>query len=152
MKCTFITCLFILLFQNIEFDGKVIGIVDGDTIIVLNENNEQIKIRLEGIDCPESNQDFGNRAKQEVSGLCFKKNVHVIQSGTDRYGRMLANIYLNDLCINKELLKRGMAWHFKKYNSDAELAKLEIEARKEKIGLWSHPNPEAPWDFRARKK
>jgi micrococcal nuclease len=146
-----ILALTFFISQNLVFNAKVIGITDGDTIVVLKEDNIQVKIRLEGIDCPESSQDFGNRAKQAAVDLCFKKYVHVRQSGTDRYGRMLAFVYVDSVNINKELIKLGMAWHFKKYNSDSELADLEVAARNQKVGLWSQPNPEAPWDYRLIK-
>lgn len=135
--------------QEIKFNGKVVRIVDGDTIVVLNEKKQQVKIRLEGIDCPESNQDFGTRAKQATSDLCFGKQVCVVQSGTDRYGRVLANVYVDDVvCVNEELLRQGMAWHYKKYNKDLELAQLESTARSLKIGLWAMKMPVAPWEWR----
>lgn len=148
----FLICIaFLLLFvQNETFTAKVIGVTDGDTIVVLTNENKQIKIRLEGIDCPETKQDFGTKAKQATVDLCFQKIVKVKQSGTDRYGRMLAFVFVDEVCINKELLKQGMAWHYKKYNSDPELAQLEEKARKKKIGLWSQNNPTAPWDFRKK--
>ena len=148
----YISILSLFLTFQTSFDAKVIGITDGDTIIVLSENKEQIKIRLEGIDCPESHQDFGNKAKQAVAELCFKKTVKVISSGKDRYGRMLAFVYVDNICINEKLIEMGLAWHYKKYNNNEELSKMEIMARDKKIGLWSNPNPIAPWDFRKKPK
>ncbi len=97
-------------------------------LFVLTKDNKQIKIRLEGIDCPESNQDFGNRAKQAVSELCFGKEVEIVKSGVDRYGRTLGYVIVGKLNVNKELLKQGLAWHYKYYNKDEELAKLEHTA------------------------
>ncbi len=108
------------------------------------------KIRLEGIDCPESKQDFGNKAKLAVSELCFDKEVVIIKSGEDRYGRTLGYVIVGKINVTKELLKQGLAWHYKKYNKDLELAKLEQKAREKKIGLWLMANPVAPWDFRRR--
>ena len=142
----------LLLFLTVSatFTGKVIKITDGDTIVVLTDKKEQVKIRLEGIDCPESSQDFGNKAKQATSDLCFGKQVKIIKSGEDRYGRTLGYVMVGDINVNKELLKQGLAWHYKQYNKDEELAELEQEARNKKIGLWSQPNPVAPWDFRRK--
>lgn len=128
--------------------GKVIRVVDGDTIVVLTSQNQQIKIRLEGIDCPEHNQAFGSKAKQVTSDLCFGKQVRIVESGKDRYGRTLAYVYAGDICVNEELLKQGMAWHYKKYNQDENLSQLEQTARINRVGLWSMKNPVAPWDFR----
>ncbi len=133
------------------FNAKVIGITDGDSIVVLTEDKTQIKIRLEGIDCPESKQDFGERAKQATAHLCFGKDVRIEKTGEDRYGRTLAFVYINDTCINKQLIIEGMAWHYKQYNNDTILAKLEIEARQRKIGLWSQPDPVPPWEWRKNK-
>ena len=66
------------------------------------------------------------------------------------YGRTLVYVYIGDVCVNKKLLELGMAWHFKKYNKDPELTKLEIEEREKKIGLWAQPNPMPPWEWRKR--
>lgn len=142
--------LTVFLFQQEIFQAKVIGITDGDTIIVLTKDKKQVKIRLEGIDCPEMKQDFGTKAKQATSDLCFGKQVSIHKSGVDRYGRTLAYVYVGDTCINKELLKLGMAWHFKKYNGDQKLAQLEILAREKKVGLWSQQDPIAPWEWRKK--
>lgn len=128
---------------------KVIGIQDGDTITVLDENRMPLKIRLEGIDCPEMGQAFGKNAKQFVSDLCFDKMVRIDAKGKDRYGRTLGWVYLEDgKCINLLLVENGLAWHFKKYSKDASLAEAEIEARIKKINIWSDSFPVAPWDFR----
>lgn len=143
--------LILLLTYSTSFTGKVIKVTDGDTIVVLTKEKKQVKIRLEAIDCPESKQAFGNKAKQAVSELCFKKEVTIIKSGEDRYGRTLGFVVVGNVNVNKELLKRGLAWHYKYFNKDEELAELEATARKNKVGLWSESNPIAPWDFRRKK-
>lgn len=147
----FLLFVLIAFTVNDPFTAKVIGVTDGDSIVILTGDKQQIKIRLEGIDCPETNQDFGNRAKQATVDLCFGKEVIVQKTGEDRYGRTLAYVYVDDLCVNKQLLKLGMAWHYKQYNKDQELAKLEVEARENKIGLWSQSNPTPPWEYRSNK-
>lgn len=81
-----------LAHANPTITGKVISITDGDTITVLQDRT-QYKIRLYGIDCPESHQDFGTRAKQFVSDLIFKKDVRVVQKDIDRYGRVVGIVY-----------------------------------------------------------
>jgi micrococcal nuclease len=152
MMKTYYSTLFIpIVLQTYFFFALVIGVTDGDTIIVLNDKKEQIKVRLEGIDCPEKKQAFGEKAKQSTVNLCFQKKVKVVKTGTDKYGRMLALVYVNDTCISKELLRLGMAWHFKKYNSDPELAELEKIAKNNKVGLWAEKDPIAPWDYRHKK-
>jgi hypothetical protein len=106
------------------------------------------KIRLHGIDCPEMGQPFGKRAKQFTSDMVFGKIVEVKPTDRDRYGRTVAWVYVDSICLNKELLKVGLAWHYKQYSKDNELAILELVAQKKKIGLWSDPHAISPWEFR----
>lgn len=132
------------------FQAKVVGIKDGDTFKVLY-NNSEITIRLNHIDCPEKNQSYGKNAKWKASDLCFGKMVKIVSNGKkDRYKRLIAEVYCNNININKELIKNGLAWHFKKYSSDNDYAKLEIQARKLKVGLWQQSNPIAPWNWRKK--
>lgn len=152
MKSLFLLILFSILTVNESFNAKVIGVYSGDSIVVSMSDGKQLKVRMEGIDCPELDQLYGDSAKLATVGLCFKKNVRIDKVGLDTYGRTLAFVYIGDLCLNKELLRLGMAWHYKQYSNDPELAKLEDEARLNKVGLWSQTNPQAPWDFRHDKK
>ncbi len=76
----------------------------------------------------------------------------VWETDTDRYGRIVGFVFDGDKNLNKEILKAGLAWHYKKYSRDPELAKLEFEARSAKIGLWSESDPVAPWEWRRLKR
>jgi micrococcal nuclease len=145
--------LFLLIpFYNDSYTAKVISIKDGDTIEVLKDK-KTIRIRLEGIDCPEKDQDFGQKAKQFTSDFCYNKEVTVKAKGTDRYGRTLAEISLPDgRILNQELIKEGFAWHYKKYSSDTTLANLEIKAKEHKKGLWQQVDATAPWEFRKQNR
>jgi len=109
-----------------EFTAKVVGISDGDTLTVLRDRSP-IKIRLHGIDAPETGQDFGNRAKQGASALAFGKTVTVRPRDTDRYGRTVAEVILPDgRSLNRELVREGLAlWHRRYAPADAELERLE---------------------------
>jgi len=141
--------IFSMCSQLPELTGKVIGVHDGDSITLLLDGKIQLKVRLEGIDCPESKQSFGSRAKQFTSDLAYGKQIILKQSGKDRYGRILGYIILPDgRILNEEILIAGFAWHFKKYNKDQYLAQLEDTARSKKIGIWQDANPIPPWDFR----
>ena len=131
--------------------GKVIGVTDGDTIKVL-VNRKTVKVRLEGIDAPESSQSFGTKSKQALSMMVFGKTVTVKKTGEDRYGRTLGIIMVGNVDANAKMVEDGWAWHYKKYNDEERLAKLELSARKTKSGLWADANPLAPWDYRARKR
>jgi endonuclease YncB( thermonuclease family) len=139
-----------LLLLNIQFKGKVVAVVDGDTLKVL-KNGKEIKIRLNGIDCPEKSQAFGTKAKEFASKLVFDKNVVVEEKELDRYGRTIADVFLEDgTWLNKALIENGYAWHYKRYSSDQELAKAEVTARNRKVGLWQDESPVAPWDYRKK--
>ncbi|MET0636647.1 MAG: thermonuclease family protein [Chitinophagaceae bacterium] len=134
------------------FNGKVVAIKDGDTFVILEDRN-QITVRLSDIDCPEKKQPFGNKEKQFASELCFGKYVTVKRkSRNDRYGRMIAEVFLGDICVNKELVKNGLAWHFTKYSNDQSYYDLEQSARRNKLGLWNDKSPTPPWEWRVPKK
>lgn len=131
---------------------KVVGVKDGDTIELLR-NGQEVTVRLYGVDTPEKNQAYGQRAKQYTSDLAFGKNVKLIVHNTDRYGRTVGTIILPDgRSLNEELVRNGYAWHYKAYSKDQNLANAEADARRYKRGLWQDPNPVAPWDFRKEKR
>jgi endonuclease YncB( thermonuclease family) len=132
-------------------DGKVVSIADGDTFTLLSNENKQIKIRLYGIDCPEKKQDFGQVAKQKLSDFIFGKTVRVVQKDIDRYKRIVALVYdKQNNCINTEMLKAGLAWHYTKYDQNPEWQQLENSARANHLGLWSQPSPTPPWEWRRK--
>lgn len=136
-----------------DLRGKVVHMADGDTFTLLTKENKTIRIRLAEIDTPESGQPFGTKAKQALSALIFSKQVLAIQEDIDRYGRIVAHVYLNDLYINREMVKEGMAWVYREYNKDKSLLLDEAEAKEAKKGLWSHPSNETrpPWEWRKAK-
>ncbi len=132
------------------FSAKVVKVSDGDTITVLTPNKESIKVRLYGIDAPETKQDFGKASKQYLSSLIAGRIVEVKSSGQDRYGRVLGIIYLDGADINAKTVEEGYAWAFVKYSKI--YAAQQSKAMKNKAGLWRQKDPQAPWDFRKAKK
>jgi micrococcal nuclease len=126
--------------------GKVIGIIDGDTYDLLTPEKKTVRIRTAAIDAPERGMPFYKVSKQYLAKLCFGKTVTLKEDAIDRYGRIVAFTYLPDSReVSAEMLKAGMAWHFKKYNTDKDLAQLEIEARNARKGLWVDKDPMEPW-------
>lgn len=151
-----ITFLLLFLFVSTEafpFTGRVVAVLDGDTIEVLYSGKAE-RIRLTGIDCPEKKQPFGQRAKQITSALVFAKSVTVVNHGRDKYKRTLGDVFLSDgTHINRELVAQGWCWHYEKYApNDLILAGLEISARMAQKGLWVDPDPVPPWEWRKRGK
>lgn len=116
-------------------------------------NGKVEKIRLAGIDCPERGQPYGKAAKRFVISLAAQKRVTVKVLNKDRYGRTVGEVILPDgKTLNRELLKAGLAWWYRKYAPKNRLLEiLELTARMTKKGLWAEPNPVAPWDFRRRR-
>jgi micrococcal nuclease len=137
--------------READFTGLVARVVDGDTIAVMR-GNEPVKVRLEGIDAPETGQPFGTKAKQALSGKIFGQIVMIKVTGKDRYGRTLGVVWLGSRDINLELVAEGWAWHFKRYSKDKALADAEKDARAKKSGLWADAHPIAPWDWRRTEK
>jgi endonuclease YncB( thermonuclease family) len=140
------------------FPGRVVAIADGDTITILDSANTQHRIRLEGIDAPESHQAFGEQSRLSLSEMIFGKDVSVSYQKTDQYGRLVGKILLDGKDINLEQVKAGMAWHYKFYEDeqtpeDRELyARAEAEAQAARRGLWQDPNPTEPYQFRKEEK
>ena len=149
-------CLILLLILpslTWAWQGKVVGISDGDTINVLH-NNKGEKVRLYGIDTPEKHQDFGKKAKQFTSNMVFGKDVEVESVTKDRYDRTVGLVYINGQCLNEELVRAGFAWVYIQYCKKVictDWGRIEAAAKANKIGLWSHSNPIPPWEFRHGK-
>jgi endonuclease YncB( thermonuclease family) len=132
-----------------DFTGKVVSITDGDTIRVMHDGAAE-RIRLWGIDCPESKQAFGTRAKQFTGDLAFGEIVTVRVKDIDRYKRTVAEIILPDgRNLNREIVRAGFAWWYQQYaRRETVLRDLENEARAAKRGLWADPKPVPPWEWR----
>jgi len=134
------------------FTGAVISVLEGDTIEVLH-NQRPERIRLNGIDCPEKGQAYGNKAKQFTSTLVYGKEVTIHVLRKDRHGRTVGDVVLLDgTNVSRELVKAGLAWWYRQYSKDESLGVLEEDARQAKRGLWADPNPIPPWEVRHPKK
>lgn len=133
-------------------EGKVVGVSDGDTITVLTNEKRQVKVRLYGVDCPESRQAYGTRARQSTSGHVFGKHVRVEVADRDRYGRTVGIVTGPDgTVLNRALLMEGMAWLYTPYCKAPvcrEWKHEEEAARLRKAGLWADASPVPPWEYR----
>ncbi len=154
MKSNFNLLLFLLItnfiYSQTKFTAKVVGIKDGDTVVVLDSLNNQITLRLAEVDCPEKSQPFGTKAKQFTSDQIYLKTIKYVVTDTDRYGRSIAMIYydVDNKYLSAEIIKAGMGWHYKRYSKSKELALFEDNAKKNKIGLWLDNNPIEPSEWR----
>lgn len=134
------------------FEGRVVKVVDGDTIDVL-WRKQPIRVRFLGIDTPERAQAFGAKASEFVKRATRGGTVKVVGAANDGRKRRLAEIFLpGGASLNRQLVQAGLAWHYVHYSDDATLAALERQARQKKLGLWADPSPVPPWEFRAAKR
>ncbi|QKX07724.1 hypothetical protein HN014_22250 (plasmid) [Aquimarina sp. TRL1] len=150
MKNSILTFVFILLigFCGYSQTGKVIKVKDGDTVVILDKDNVQHTIRVADIDCPEKNQPYGKKAKWFTSDQIYLKTVVVKAKKKDKYGRTIGFILYENKNLSLELLKAGLAWHYKYYSNDKEMARLENIAKNNNKGLWAESNPINPYNWR----
>lgn len=134
------------------FIARVIGISDGDTMTVLINEHEQIKVRLAEIDAPEKAQPFGKRSKQSLSDLCYQHTAVIERIDIDRYGRTVGKVQCDRVNVNEEQIRKGMAWVYRKYLRDHSLLLLEQKAKSSRLGLWAESEPIPPWEWRKRSR
>ena len=137
-----------------ELAGKVVGVLDGDTIDVLTPVKALVRVRLAGIDAPEKKQAFGNVSKQTLSDLVFSREVVVEWRKKDRYGRIVGKVLVDGIDMDLKMVTAGMAWHYKQYAKEQSAtdresyASAEDAARAKRVGLWRDKDPIPPWTFR----
>ena len=137
--------------------GRVVGVSDGDSLTLLDADQRQHKIRLQGIDAPEIKQAYGQKSKASLSNLVYNKTIQVHAYKKDRFGRTVGQVMLGDIDICLEQARRGMAWHYKDYQDEQSAEdrerydRAEKQAREQGLGLWHDPAPVAPWVFRQKK-
>jgi endonuclease YncB( thermonuclease family) len=150
---TFILLIGGLFFAQQDKD-RVVRVHDGDTITVLRKGSFE-KIRLYGIDSPESDQPGGSEARNFASNLAFMEEVQVTTLDLDQYGRAVALVQLPDgRLLNEELLRNGQAWVYRAYCKELWCPGwigLERKAKQQKAGLWAQKKPVPPWEWRKRR-
>ena len=140
------------------FAARVVAVADGDTVTVLRQEPagpEQMRVRLTEIDAPERGQPWGARARQALADKVFRQTVQVASSGEDRYGRLLARLYVADSDgltqrdVNRDMVREGHAWVYRRYATENWLPD-EAAARESALGLWSLGVDASvpPWEWR----
>lgn len=150
-----IVLFFIVISQvQADFNGKVVKVIDGDTVDILTPKKQKVRVRLLDIDAPESRQAYGNAARKYLASLIAGKNVFVKENKKDIYQRTLGTIFLNQININAKMVESGFAWayRYKGVANNKNMVKLESKAKQNEKGLWKDKHPIAPWDFRYRNK
>ncbi|MEI6065021.1 MAG: thermonuclease family protein, partial [Pseudanabaena sp. ELA748] len=125
--------------QHILARGRVIHIIDGDTVSMRLDNGKRYKVRLANIDAPELAQDYGTESREALKNLLGSKSVRLLidsANAFDKYGRLIAELHTAQHNVNLELVRIGAAWCYGRYCSDLEYLNAENEARDIRSGLW----------------
>ena len=105
-----------------SYEGKVVKVTDGDSITILNATNQKVRVRLTGIDAPESDQPYGQESKRNLASMVADKDVRIETNKTDRYGRVLGKVWVQPsdcsscqktLNVNHAQILSGMAWWYR---------------------------------------
>ena len=131
-----------------QIAGRVVEVHDGDTLTVQTSGGGLVRVRLEGIDCPELGAPFSRVARARTVELTLYRDVEVRGSVVDDHDRLVARVLVEGQDESKTLVSEGLAWHYVRYSSDPVLAAAERHARETPLGLWRDPHPMAPWDWR----
>lgn len=138
----------------LAWQGRVKSVHDGDSLLVVDEEEHDVHVRLYGIDAPELRQSFGHQARKQLRKLVMGKQVHVETVDTDRYGRTVALVRTSrgGVLANEEMVRTGHAWVYEDYCHKAELCDSlraqQQEARSAGRGLWVESSPVPPWQWR----
>jgi micrococcal nuclease len=127
---------------------RVVRVADGDTLELAAADGAPFRVRLQGVDCPELSQPYGDEALRFTISHVRGHQVHLTGLGTDQFGRVLGVVEVNGENLNHTLVGAGYAWCFRRYAEDPELPKLEAAARQARRGLWAQAKPEPPWEYR----
>jgi micrococcal nuclease len=128
---------------------RVVRIIDGDGLIIIGSDEIEINIRLAGIDAPEINQPFGIESKESLEALIGNRLITMDDPKKGKYGRYIANVFVEEVWINREMVEKGYAWYDKINSSDYSLQLAEKEAREKALGIWRTANPIPPWEWRS---
>lgn len=135
-----------------DLNGTVVHVGDGDTIRILLEDGREQKVRLWGIDAPESDQPHGNESRKVLANLVAGKAVVVKHRNKYHQKRLIGAVYIDGVDIQLEMVREGAAWHAGRYRKSLQQEEVQCEARTESRGLWGLPNPIPPDEWRRGRK
>jgi len=122
------------------WSGWVSWVMDGDTVLLVRAGqSEPVKLRIDGVDAPESCQSGGMASRDELIRLVLRKQVQVTDLGQDSYGRQVGRLSVEGVDVGAELVRSGMVWAYRFRTGRGPYAALQREAQKNKKGLFSPP-------------
>lgn len=125
----------------------VSAVHDGDTLTVTC-GDTRTTVRLMEIDAPETAQPHGPQSTRALARLCLGRHATMRPAGQDRYGRTLARVRCARHDASLYQAQWGHAWAFDRYLTDPAIKSAEASARHQRRGLWIHPSPTPPWEYR----
>jgi len=165
-KYVFLMSLSLLSFtvQSKPFDvtGRVVYVDDGDTLVLLVNEQTQMKVRLSSIDAPESShtnkqtgrvgQPYSDNSTRYLASMVKGKGVNAHCFESDRYDRNVCELFVNGYSVNREMVKHGWAWANVsaqgRYLRDKSLLASQSDAQSRRLGLWGGNRPVEPWMWR----
>jgi micrococcal nuclease len=132
------------------FEGTVTRVTDGDTVWVqpAEPGRRRVKLRLEGIDAPETCQPWGPQAAAALRQRVLGRVVQVPEQGHDRYGRALGDLMLGPEDVGAWMVSQGHAWSYRVHGESGRYDREEAQARESARGLFSQADPMRPYVFR----
>lgn len=138
---------------DFDISGRIVRVADGDSVSLLDGNNDQHRLRLYGIDAPERDQPHGDRARDALATMVTGRRLGVVLVETDDYGRLVGTLYAEGNNINLAMVQQGHAWWYQYFaRHERPLEAAEKEARSARRGLWADHNPVPPWDWRRQQR
>lgn len=150
-----------------DIDARVVGVVDGDTVTVIDAAQTRRTFRIAGIDAPDRTQPFGDRAQQQLAALVSGMQVRIETRPGTVGAEARAKIWAapsNGSCkgescpktldVGFAMLSLGMAWSSGNRTADttpeerAQYEQAEFQAKIRRVGLWASKNPRPPWESR----
>ncbi|NDV27356.1 thermonuclease family protein [Desulfovibrio sp. JC010] len=137
-------CLFFNAATASAFEARVRYVIDGDTFVLADNRH----VRIAGIDTPEIGRDgkpdqyYARQAKAMLNKLILGKRVRIEPAGKgkDRYKRIIGWVYVDNLFVNKRMIRKGAAFYYFHKGNDRGKQKLLLQAQrnayKEKKGFW----------------
>jgi endonuclease YncB( thermonuclease family) len=120
--------------------GWVSWVMDGDTVLLVREGqHEPVKLRIDGIDAPETCQPGGVEARDAMIRLVLRKPVQVADHGQDSYGRQVGRLSIDGVDLGTEMVRSGMAWAYRFRTGKGPYANLQRQAQQQKMGLFAAP-------------
>jgi micrococcal nuclease len=154
MKSVRLAMVFLLassvLWAKEMISGKVVTVIDGNTLEIYANDNETYKILLYGIDSPELSQEYGEKAKKSLEKLILDKSVSIEIQGKDRWGNRLGIVLVDGEDPREKLLEEGLAWTAER-NPVEQFELIRVKAQEKGKGLWKETDPTPPWTYRRQQ-